>query len=222
LGAHWQLLTASLQPVGWANLAATVAALATAGAYAERRMGSIMFTATYLAGGAMTSLAYYAASAVLEEGTAMAGAAAALLGPAATLAVFVAANWRVLGAAQRGHCALATGGLAAVALTELDLLTLVYALSAVAGAALGAAAGPQLQILRELDIKEGSMTISGLRRSSLWWWTGAQPRSGCSSAAPRACCLRGLLGWQKAQSHWPWKTASWTSCGPIGATQKCS
>ena len=161
LGAHWQLLTASLQPLGWANLAATVAALATAGAYAERRMGSTRFAATYLAGGAMTSLAYYAASAVLEEGTGMAGAAAALLGPAAALAVFAAANWRVLGAAQRGHCALAAAGLAAVALTELELLAPVYAVSAVAGAALGAAAGPQLQILRELDIKEGSMTISG-------------------------------------------------------------
>jgi hypothetical protein len=76
----------------------------------------------------------------------------------------LAGNWRKLHGKQCAAAIAAAAACAAVALSEAEagLLTLpLLGLSASMGAALALAAGPRLEILRELDIEEGSMTISG-------------------------------------------------------------
>lgn len=163
-GATWRLATAALQPVSLLNTCATVAALASCGQLAEKRLGSVLFAATFAAAGAASAICWYGASAAsLQEGGALvAGASAALLGPAAALAgPYLLGNWSVLSGAQRGGCGAAALGLAAVWLTEaglsvtgtpLDevLSTPIHGVAAAVGLTLGAAAGPQLQVQREV------------------------------------------------------------------------
>ncbi|EFN56437.1 hypothetical protein CHLNCDRAFT_145068 [Chlorella variabilis] len=166
-GGWWLLWTASLQPLSWLNLAAGTGALLSAGAYAERRLGSALYLTAFLAAGALPATFYYAGSMLFvhsDAGTLYEGPAAALMGPAAALAAYVVGNWRVLGAGQRARCALACLGCAAVAATELEagLATPdLLAASALVGSLLALLGGPRLEVLRELDIQEGSMTISG-------------------------------------------------------------
>lgn len=178
-GAQWQLLTASLQPEGLLSAAAAAAALLTAGDFAERRLGG-MFAASFFAAGAASTLCCHAVSFIAAgiTGTSalVEGAAPALLGPAAALGLaFLPMNWGALSGAQRRDCAAAALGLVAVSLTQASLLDtgdplldLLYddllALPArgaavAAGLLLGLAAGPQLQVQRELDIE--GMTITG-------------------------------------------------------------
>ncbi|KAL4427426.1 hypothetical protein ABPG77_000715 [Micractinium sp. CCAP 211/92] len=163
LGANWQLLTASLQPEGLLDGAAAAAALATAGVYAERRLGTLLFSATFFLAGAATWTLCLRESLLFPVPVAACGPATPLLGCAAALAAAVASNWRVLGEAQqRGAAAAAVAGLAAVSLVDtLAYDTLAAALVLPLGGLLGWAAGPRLVVQEELDIKLGSMTISG-------------------------------------------------------------
>lgn len=148
LGANWQLLTASVQPVGLLDGIAAAAALATAGVYAERRLGTLLFTAAFFLSGAATWTLCLAESLLYPVPVEASGPAAPLLGCAALLGAAAASNWSVLGAAQqRGAAAAAVAGLAAASLLD----TLVYnTLAAVfvlpLGGLLGLVAGPRLVV----------------------------------------------------------------------------
>ncbi len=148
LGANWQLLTASLQPEGLLDGAAAAAALATAGVYAERRLGTLLFSATFFLAGAATWTLCLRESLLYPVPVAACGPATPLLGCAAALAAAVASNWRVLGEAQqRGAAAAAVAGLAAVSLVDtLAYDTLAAALVLPLGGLLGWAAGPRLVV----------------------------------------------------------------------------
>ncbi|PRW44901.1 rhomboid family intramembrane serine protease isoform B [Chlorella sorokiniana] len=180
VGARWQLFTAALQPYSAFNTLATVAALLYGGQTAEKRLGSGLFAASFFLSGATSAILWYGVSSValavfgVQEGSAVyAGAGAGLLGSAAALGLaFLPANWAVLSPKQRASCATAAVALAAVCLTQFDLVPTVTPLdealgpwinasSALVGLLLGWLAGPQLQAQRELNIAEGSMTISG-------------------------------------------------------------
>ncbi|KAL4437222.1 hypothetical protein ABPG75_004361 [Micractinium tetrahymenae] len=163
LGANWQLLTASMQPVGLLDGSAAAAALATAGVYAEKRLGTGLFTAAFFLSGAATWTLCLAWSLLFPVPVTACGPAAPLLGLSAALAAAAASNWAVLGAAQqRSAAAAAAAGLAAVSLADpLAFDTLAAALVLPLGGLLGWAAGPRLVVQEELDIKLGSMTISG-------------------------------------------------------------
>lgn len=169
LGARWQLLTASAQAVDPLGALATLAALLTAGRYAERRLGSGLFGASFAVAGATSAVAWYGLSAVPllvslgQQETLFAGASGGLLGPAGALLAFTAGNWRALEGRQRGQCAAAALGLAAPTLVELGLgftgtpldqaFSLpIHGLSLLVGALVGAAAGPQLQVQQEVSL----------------------------------------------------------------------
>jgi membrane associated rhomboid family serine protease len=66
LGDWWLLWTASLQPLSWLNLAVSVAACLTAGAYAERRLGSLLFLTSYLGAGTLATTVHYLGSVLLD------------------------------------------------------------------------------------------------------------------------------------------------------------
>lgn len=165
LDEWWRLYAASLQPVSPADAVATLAALLTAGAAAERRLGAAVYATAFLGGGTLLSVIYYSYSSLGGGGdlavTHFEGAGAALLAVAGALGAYLATNWRVLSAGQRGRCAAAAAGCTAALLPEAGLVEAEYLTSAGLGLLLGLAAGPRLEVLRELDIQEGSLTISG-------------------------------------------------------------
>jgi hypothetical protein len=168
LDEWWRLYAASLQPVSTVDLAVTLAALLTAGAAAERRLGAAVYATAFVAGGALPAVLYYSAGSLAGGGggldlslTHFEGAGAALLAVAGALGAYLAANWRVLSPGQRGSTAAAAAGCAAALLPEAGLVEGLYLGSAGVGLALGLAAGPRLEVLRELDIREGSLTIGG-------------------------------------------------------------
>lgn len=164
LGANWQVLTASVQPEGLLDGAAAAAALATAGAYAEKRLGTVLFCGAFFLTGAATWTVCLQEGLLLPVLTEACGPAAPLLGCSAALAAAAASNWGVLGAAQqRGAALAAVAGLAAPSLVDtLAYDTLAAALVLPLGGLLGWAAGPRLVV------QEGEPC--GTSGEGCWYW----------------------------------------------------
>jgi membrane associated rhomboid family serine protease len=165
-GQLYQFVTANFAAATWADLAAGVALLATAGAAAERMLGRARFAAIYLLSGVTGTACYFALSLPGDPGAFQCGTAGGLVGVSAAMAVVCLRNRRLLTPGQLAGMAgaamaAASGAVAADYFLEGDHTFIggAYVAAAVAGVALGAACSPRYEILREVLIPDGSVEV---------------------------------------------------------------